>query len=131
MRIEIRRTGVIKSPDGRTLGNKVKTKIAKNKLAAPFQECEFDIMFNEGVSRSGSLLDVALDMKILEKRGSWISMGDVQIAQGREGAKRAIAEDAELAARLEAAIRAKTPEASGPVSEDEPEEMIEAEAVNQ
>ena len=58
-------------------------------------------------------------------------MGDVQIAQGREGAKKAIAEDAELAARLEAAIREKMPEASGPVSEDEPEEMIEDEAVNQ
>jgi len=109
----------------------VKVKVVKNKLAPPFTECEFDIMFNEGVSRSGSLLDVALDMKVLEKRGSWISMGDVQIAQGREGAKKAIAEDAELAARLEAAIREKMPEASGPVSEDEPEEMIEDEAVNQ
>ena len=130
LRLDIRRLAAIKSPDGRALGNRVKVKVVKNKLAPPFNECEFDIMFNEGVSRSGSLLDVALDMKILEKRGSWISMGDVQIAQGREGAKKAIAEDAELAAKLEAAIRAKTPEAIGPVSEDEPEEMVEAEAVN-
>ena len=130
LRLDIRRLATIKSPDGRALGNRVKVKVVKNKLAPPFTECEFDIMFNEGVSRSGSLLDVALDMKILEKRGSWISMGDVQIAQGREGAKKAIAEDAELAAKLEAAIRAKTPEAVGLVSEDEPEEMVEAEAVN-
>jgi recombination protein RecA len=125
LRLDIRRMAAIKSPDGRALGNRVKVKVVKNKLAPPFTECEFDIMFNEGVSRSGSLLDVALDMKVLEKRGSWISMGDVQIAQGREGAKKAIAEDAELAAKLEAAIRERMPEASGPVSEDEPEEMLE------
>ena len=125
LRLDIRRLAAIKSPDGRALGNRVKVKVVKNKLAPPFTECEFDIMFNEGVSRSGSLLDVALDMKILEKRGSWISMGDVQIAQGREGAKKAIAEDAELAAKLEAAIRAKTPENSGPVSEDEEDEVFD------
>jgi recombination protein RecA len=125
LRLDIRRLAAIKSPDGRALGNRVKVKVVKNKLAPPFTECEFDIMFNEGVSRSGSLLDVALDMKVLEKRGSWISMGDVQIAQGREGAKKAIAEDAELAAKLEAAIRERMPEASGPVSEDEPDEVIE------
>ena len=125
LRLDIRRLAAIKSPDGRALGNRVKVKVVKNKLAPPFTECEFDIMFNEGVSRSGSLLDVALDMKVLEKRGSWISMGDMQIAQGREGAKKAIAEDAELAAKLEAAIREKMPEASGPVSTDEPEEVFD------
>ena len=125
VRLDIRRLATIKSPDGNPLGNRVKVKIVKNKLAPPFMECEFDIMYNEGISRAGSLLDVALDMKILEKRGSWIAMGDVQIAQGREQAKKAIDQDPALAAKLEAAIRAKNPVATGPVSEDEPDELIE------
>ena len=125
VRLDIRRLATIKSPDGNPLGNRVKVKIVKNKLAPPFMECEFDIMYNEGISRAGSLLDVALDMKILEKRGSWIAMGDVQIAQGREQAKKAIDQDEALAAKLEAAIRAKNPIATGPVSEDEPDELIE------
>ncbi|MBQ9367866.1 MAG: recombinase RecA [Victivallales bacterium] len=125
VRLDIRRLATIKSPDGNPLGNRVKVKIVKNKLAPPLMECEFDIMYNEGISRAGSLLDVALDMKILEKRGSWIAMGDVQIAQGREQAKKAIDQDPALAAKLEAAIRAKNPVATGPVSVDEPDELIE------
>ncbi len=105
MRMEIRRTGVIKSPDGKTLGNKVKVKLAKNKLAAPFQECEFDVMFNEGISKAGSILAVALDMKIIEKRGSWFSFGDMQIAQGAEQTKNAIKSDQALQDKIVAKIR--------------------------
>ena len=105
MRMEIRRTGVIKAPDGKTLGNKVKVKLAKNKLAAPFQECEFDVMFNEGISKAGSILAVALDMKIIEKRGSWFSFGDMQIAQGAEQTKNAIKSDQALQDKIVAKIR--------------------------
>ena len=110
MRIEIRRTASIKSPDGKTLGNKVKIKIAKNKLAAPFQECEFDIMFNEGISMAGSILAVALDMKLIEKRGSWFSFGNLQIGQGTEQTKETIKSNQELREKLVAAIRAKMAE---------------------
>ena len=107
MRIEIRRTASIKSPDGKTLGNKVKIKIAKNKLAAPFQECEFDIMFNEGISMAGSILAVALDMKIIEKRGSWFSFGSEQLAQGRDAVKALLTEKPELADAIYQKIKEK------------------------
>ena len=110
MRMEIRRTGVIKSPDGRSQGNKVKVKIAKNKLAAPFQECEFDIMFNEGISRAGSILAVALDMHIIEKRGSWFSFGETQLGQGAEQTKALLNSDGALADRIVAEIRKQLPE---------------------
>lgn len=125
LRLDIRRTAAIKAPDGSVLGNRTKVKVVKNKLAAPFQECEFDIMYNEGISRAGSILDVALDMKILEKRGSWFSMGEMQIGQGREQTKAAIANDPQLAQKLTEAIMAKRPAVAGPVSTDEPEEMLE------
>ncbi len=110
MRMEIRRTGVIKSPDGKNLGNKVKVKVSKNKLAAPFQECEFDIMYNEGISKAGSILAVALDMKIVEKRGSWFSFGDTQLGQGAEQTKEAIKTNQELQNRIVAAIQGKMPQ---------------------
>ena len=110
MRMEIRRTGVIKSPDGRSQGNKVKVKIAKNKLAAPFQECEFDIMFNEGISRAGSILAVALDMHVIEKRGSWFSFGDMQLGQGAEQTKALLKSDEALAERIIAEIHKKLPD---------------------
>ena len=128
LRLDIRRTAAIKSPDGQTLGNRTRVKVVKNKLAAPFQECEFDIMYSEGISRTGSLLDVALETGVLEKRGSWISMGDVQIAQGREGAKKALGSDAALMAKIEEAVLAKMPQNGGPVSEDNPADLIDDEA---
>ncbi len=128
VRLDIRRLATIKSPDGQPQGNRVKVKVVKNKLAPPFMECEFDIMYNEGISKAGSLLDVALDLKILEKRGSWISMGDVQVAQGREQTKSLIAKDAALQTQIEKAIREKLAEQQSnmPVpQDDEEEEFIE------
>lgn len=125
LRLDIRRTAAIKAPDGSVLGNRTKVKVAKNKLAAPFQECEFDIMYNEGISRAGSILDMAVEMGILEKRGSWFSMGDIQVGQGREQTKAAIANDTQLAQKLTDAIMAKRPQAEGAVSEDEPEDLLE------
>ncbi len=108
VRLDIRRIATIKSPDGQAQGSRVKVKVVKNKLAAPFMECEFDIMYDEGISRAGSLLDVALDMKIIEKRGSWFSFGDQQVGQGREQTKKIIAQDEALAAKLESMIRERT-----------------------
>ena len=93
-RLDIRRIATIKAPEGQAQGSRVKVKVVKNKLAPRFTECEFDIMYDEGISMAGSLLDVALDQKIIDKRGSWFVFGDTQIAQGREQTKKAIREDA-------------------------------------
>ena len=134
MRMEIRRTGVIKSPDGRSQGNKVKVKIAKNKLAAPFQECEFDIMFNEGISKAGSILAVALDMHIVEKRGSWFSFGDTQLGQGAEQTKALLKSDPALADRIVAEIRKRVPgtavDPQPPQDVDIPEEPLDEDVLD-
>ena len=113
IRLDIRRIATIKAPDGQAQGSRVKVKVVKNKLAAPFRECEFDIMYDEGISRAGSILDVALDMKLLEKRGSWFSFEDVQVGQGREQTKKAIEQDLELQNRLITKIRENLPEHQG------------------
>lgn len=105
VRIEIRRVATIKAPSGEARGNRVKTKVVKNKMSAPFRIAECDIMYSEGISRAGSILDVATDMKLLEKRGSWFSFEGDQIGQGREQAKEAIAGDEALQNKLLSAIR--------------------------
>ena len=117
LRLEIRRMATIKAPSGEALGNRTKVKVVKNKMAAPFKIAEFDIMFSEGISRSGSILDVALDMKLLDKRGSWFSFGEQQVGQGREQTKKAIDEDAELQGKLLAAIREQLGETNIRVAE--------------
>ncbi|OGV64531.1 MAG: recombinase RecA [Lentisphaerae bacterium RIFOXYB12_FULL_65_16] len=107
VRLEIRRIATIKAPSGEALGNRTKVKVVKNKLAPPFREAEFDIMYAGGISRSGSILDVAIDIKVIEKRGSWFSFEDQQIGQGREQVKKAIEDDEGMAQRLLARIREK------------------------
>jgi len=87
VRIDIRRIGQIKEPTGKVIGNRTKVKVVKNKVAPPFTECEFDIMYNEGISRSGSVLDLGIEHKILEKKGAWIAYNGQLIGQGREAAK--------------------------------------------
>ncbi|MBQ7179463.1 MAG: recombinase RecA [Victivallales bacterium] len=122
VRLDIRRIATIKAPDGQAQGSRVKVKVVKNKLAPPFMECEFDIMYDEGISRAGSLLDVALEYKIIEKRGSWFSLGDQQVGQGREQTKKVIAQDEALASKLEALIREKISKQASvqqPVEDDE------------
>ena len=86
VRLDIRRTASIKVGDD-TIGNRVRVKVVKNKLAAPFKQAEFDIMFNQGVSRTGDVLDLAVAKDIVRKSGSWFSFGDERLGQGREGAK--------------------------------------------
>ena len=126
LRLDIRRIATIKAPDGTAQGSRVKVKVVKNKVAPPFMECEFDIMYAEGISKAGSLLDVAVDMGILEKRGSWFSFGDVQVGQGREQTKKVIAEDLELQKKIEAKVREKMQarmNANGPMPQEEEEEF--------
>ena len=120
IRIEVRRAATIKNPGGVALGNRVKAKIVKNKLAPPYRQAEFDIMFAEGISRAGSILDVAIDAKIIEKRGSWFSFGTEQIGQGREQSKAAIQEDADLQSRILARIREEMGLTPSPGADDPP-----------
>lgn len=110
VRCDIRRIGAIKQGDGTITGNRTKLKVVKNKVAPPFTECEFDIMYNEGISSTGSLLDLALEKGIIEKRGSWLSYKGAQLAQGRDAGKEALKNDAALYEEIEAAVKAKLDE---------------------
>ena len=104
IRMDIRKTSVIKVGDT-VLGNRARVKVIKNKMAPPFRVAEFDIMYNEGISKVGSLLDVAADMGILEKRGSWYSFDGIQLGQGRDQTKQVLTDDPELQEKLIAKIR--------------------------
>jgi len=95
VRIDIRRTGSIKDGDVAT-GNRVRARVVKNKVAPPFRTAEFDIMFNEGVSASGDLLDLAVEDNVIEKSGSWFSYGEVRLGQGRENAKQYLRDNPDL-----------------------------------
>ena len=95
VRIDIRRIGAIKDGD-QNVGNRIRTKVVKNKIAPPFREAEFDIMFNEGISASGDLLDLAVAEKIVKKSGAWFSYGEIRLGQGRENSKTYIRERPEL-----------------------------------
>jgi recombination protein RecA len=113
IRIDIRRKDQLKTPDGKIIGNRTKIKVVKNKIAPPFTECEFDIMYDEGISRTGSLLDLGLEHKILEKKGAWIAYQGELVGQGRDAAKTALKEKPELAAKIQAAIQEKVTVAGG------------------
>ncbi|MCC5807007.1 MAG: recombinase RecA [Opitutales bacterium] len=106
-RMDIRRIGQIKDPSGKVIGNRTRLKVVKNKVAPPFTECEFDIMYDEGISRTGSVLDLGIEHKILEKKGSWISYDGDLIGQGREAAKQYLAENQEVFDKVVAAIYEK------------------------
>ena len=95
VRIDIRRTGAIKDGD-ENVGNHVRAKVVKNKVAPPFRIAEFDIMFNEGISATGDLLDLAVESKVCEKAGSWFSYGEIRLGQGRERAKEFLRDNPEL-----------------------------------
>jgi recombination protein RecA len=113
VRCDIRRIGAIKIADGTVTGNRTKLKLVKNKVAPPFTEAEFDIMYNEGISSTGALLDLALEKGIVEKRGSWLSYKGSQLAQGRDAAKEILKSNEELYNEIEAAVKAKLDENSG------------------
>jgi recombination protein RecA len=107
-RLDIRRSGgAIKDREGKVVGNHVKVKVVKNKLAPPFQIAEFDIMYGEGISKSGEIVDLGTEFNILSKSGAWYGYGDGKIAQGREAAKQFMLDNPEVADEIEAKIRAK------------------------
>ncbi len=107
IRIDIRRKDQIKTPEGKVIGNRTKIKVVKNKVAPPFTECEFDIMYDEGISANGSLLDLGLEHKILEKKGAWIAYEGNLVGQGRDAAKQALKEKPELAEKVKKAVLEK------------------------
>ncbi|MGM0577043.1 MAG: recombinase RecA [Myxococcota bacterium] len=103
VRLDIRRIGALKNGQD-VVGNRTRVKVVKNKLAPPFRQVEFDIMYGEGISREGSILDMAVDLGIIEKSGSWFSYGDERLGQGRDNVKRMLQENPDLAETIEAAV---------------------------
>ena len=106
MRLDIRRIGAIKDGD-RIVGNRTKVKVAKNKVAPPFRECEFDIMYGEGISREGDVLDLGAAQRVVEKSGAWFSYKGDRLGQGRENSKQALRENPELLKRIENEVKTK------------------------
>ncbi len=104
VRLDIRRIASLKDGDT-VVGSRAKIKVVKNKTAAPFRQAEFDIDYNEGISRSGELVDLGVDHKLVQKSGSWYTCGEVRLGQGRENAKRFLRENGDLADELEAKLR--------------------------
>ncbi|MDR3056917.1 MAG: DNA recombination/repair protein RecA, partial [Prevotella sp.] len=103
VRLDIRRIGQLKDGD-EVKGSQTRVKVAKNKVAPPFRKAEFDIMYGEGISRSGEIIDLGSELGIIKKSGSWYSYNDTKLAQGRESAKEVIKDNPELADELEVLI---------------------------
>lgn len=123
VRLDIRRTGQIKDRDD-IIGNATRVKVVKNKVAPPFKQVEFDIMYGEGISKIGEILDLGVKAGLVEKAGAWFSYDSIRIGQGRENAKTFLKENPEVCNRLETAIRSRTAQVAeemmtGPDAEDE------------
>jgi recombination protein RecA len=117
MRLDIRRIGAIKDGD-RVVGNRTKVKVAKNKVAPPFRECEFDIMYGEGISREGDVLDLAVTQNVVDTSGAWFSYKGDRLGQGRENSKQTLKEKPEILQRIEREVKVKL---GMPVREEKPE----------
>ena len=112
VRMEITPSSTLKDSDDKAIGKVTKVKVVKNKVAPPFQRAEFDIMFGEGISKAGEIIDYGVDLGIIKKSGAWFSYGDSKIGQGKEGVRRLINDNPELMAELEEKIRAAIAENS-------------------
>ena len=104
VRVDVRRTTQIKDGD-EALGNRTKVKIVKNKMAPPFKKAEFDIVYGEGISKIGEVIDLGVEYGIIKKSGSWFSYGESKLAQGREAVKQVLTDNIELCEEIEAKIR--------------------------
>ena len=109
VRLDIRRSTQIKDGDN-VLGNRTKVKVVKNKVAPPFKVAEFDIMYGEGISKTGEILDLAVEFEIIKKAGSWFSYGETKLGQGRDAVKSLIKDNPELADELEEKIKSRIKE---------------------
>ena len=126
VRMDIRRIDAIKR-NGENIGNRVRVKVVKNKVAPPFKQAEFDIMYGEGVSRVGTVLDIATDFDIIVKSGSWYSYDGSRLGQGKENVKKALREKPELAAEIEEKVRVKLMEQATAAKEGEVERVPDEE----
>ncbi|WP_345742338.1 recombinase RecA [Nitrospina watsonii] len=106
VRLDIRRISALKDGD-KVIGNRTRVKVVKNKLAPPFRECEFDIIYGRGISRYGDLLDLGVQNEIIQKSGTWFSFGDDRIGQGRENSKNFLEENPDISSKIETQIRQK------------------------
>ncbi len=129
MRIDVRRVEAIKASASEFIGNRTRCKIVKNKVAPPFKEAEFDIMYGKGISKEGEIVDLGVDYDIIQKSGSWFSYGDMRLGQGRDNVRELLTSSPELAAELEAKIleamkthkeKPKAKKSKATASEDEP-----------
>jgi recombination protein RecA len=111
VRLDIRRSSQIKDGEN-VIGNRTKVKVVKNKVAPPFKTAEFDIMYGEGVSKTGEILDLAVEFEIVKKAGSWFSYGETKLGQGRDAVKSLIKDNPELADELEQKIKASIKESN-------------------
>ncbi|MCX6808020.1 MAG: DNA recombination/repair protein RecA, partial [Patescibacteria group bacterium] len=110
LRLDIRRTAKIEKGSGEdkeVIGDRVKVKVVKNKVAPPFKQCEFDIMFNEGISREGEIIELGVKYEILQKSGAFLTYGDIKLGQGRENAKQFLKENAKIMEKIKKEISAK------------------------
>jgi recombination protein RecA len=117
VRLDIRRIETIKSGQD-SVGSRVRVKVVKNKVAPPFRQAEFDIMYNEGISVAGSLLDVATDLGIVKKTGAWFALGDERLGQGRENAKEFLRNNPEIMEEIRQRIHQASPELIGRIAFD-------------
>jgi recombination protein RecA len=128
IRLDIRRTAGIKGSDNNEIGNRVKVKVVKNKLAPPFQIGEFDIMFNEGISRTGSAIDLATELNIIDKKGAWFSYKGQRLGQGREAVREELKKNQPLLEEIENLIfsyaKEKKPKMTGVKAETEALELV-------
>ncbi|MBX9922751.1 MAG: recombinase RecA [Rhabdochlamydiaceae bacterium] len=125
VRMDIRRIGGIKGSDNSEIGNRVKVKVVKNKMAPPFQVAEFDILFNEGISRIGSIIDMGVDMQIIEKKGTWFSYKTHRLGQGREAAREELRKNPGMTEELEKLILERRSELPISKKSEEVAEIVE------
>ena len=104
VRLDIRRSTQLKDSSGNAQGNKTRVKVVKNKVAPPFRVCEFDIMYGEGISKLGEIIDIGTEAGIIDKSGSWFSYGDTKLGQGRDSVKKLLKDNPELSEELEKKI---------------------------
>ncbi len=116
MRIDIRRVEGLKDSSGQFIGNHTRAKIVKNKVAPPFREAEFDIMFGEGISKMSELIDVGVKLGIVQKSGAWFNYGDIRLGQGRDNAKQFLKDNPEIANDIEGQIRANADKLTPPAA---------------
>jgi len=132
IRLDVRRIQSIKV-GSEILGNRVRVRVVKNKVAAPFRTAEFDIMYNEGISKIGDILDLGTELDIIDKHGSWYSYGDVRLGQGRENSKEFLQQNEDLANEIEKAVREQSADKGlgAPWSDDEEEYEDENQEVSE